>query len=216
MTGPESGEVPVFSADAFRRAALLASGLLALRESPRLKKLLRDLAHHAAVPIAGVSVIDGEFCWLPVTVGLDLERPPITEALCVNQDGLPGRTLEPNLLASADFATHPMVSGPIAIRAFAAAPLRGIEGVGLGTVFIADRVARTDFIDGAQPILDHAADQIMMEASAPHHLRRMGQSTLEELERLIREATRSGDDALVTAIDRVLRTVLPLTGVRDV
>jgi len=37
----------------------------------------------------------------------------------------------------------------------------------------------------------------------------------DELERLIREATRNGDDELVTAIDRVLRTVLPRTGVRE-
>ncbi|RYY34105.1 MAG: hypothetical protein EOP59_16800 [Sphingomonadales bacterium] len=216
MTVPDSGDVPVSSADAFRRAALLASGLLALRESPRLKGLLRDLAHRAAVPIAGVSVIDGAFCWLPVTVGFDVERLPIADALCVDQDGLPGRILESDLLASPHFANHPMVTGPIAVRAFAAAPLRGLESVGLGTVFIADRVARADFIDRALPLVDHAADHIMAEASAPHHLRRVGRSTLDELEQLIREAMRSGDDALVTAIDRVLRTVLPLTGVRDV
>ncbi|QDX25758.1 hypothetical protein FPZ54_06810 [Sphingomonas suaedae] len=214
MTVPESGDIPVSSADAFRRAALFASGLLALRQSPRLHELLHELAHQASAPIAGVSVIDGQFCWLPVAIGLDVDRLPIAEALCVDERGLPRRAIEPDLLAIPHFAAHPAVAGPIAIRAFAAAPLRGVEGVGLGAVFIADRVARTDFIDCALPILDDAADRIMIEASAPHHLRRMGRSTLDELERLIREATRNGDDELVTAIDRVLRAVLPHTGLR--
>jgi hypothetical protein len=45
-------------------------------------------------------------------------------------------------------------------------------------------------------------------------MRRIGRSTVEGLEALIRNATRDGNDALVSAIDRVMRDVLPLTGMR--
>lgn len=214
MTAPESGEVRVFSADAFRRAALFASGLLALRGSAPLRALLKDVAHQIDVPVAGVSIIENGFCWVPVALGVEIERLPISDALCVDPDGLPADLLEPDLLATARYVDHPLVAGPTAFRAFISAPLRGIEGAELGTVFLADRKPRPDFTACAKTALEHTARRIMAEASAPHHLRRMGHSTLAELERLIRDATRNGDDELVTAIDRVLRAVLPHTGVR--
>ncbi|MFL9841587.1 GAF domain-containing protein [Sphingomonas sp. ST-64] len=208
--------LPIYSADAFRRAALFASGLLALRGSMPLHALLDDVAHQIDVPITGVSVIENGFCWLPVALGLNIERLPISDALCVDTNGFPADLLEPDLLASARYRDHPLVAGPMAIRAFASAPLRGIEGVELGTVFIGDRKARPDFLVRAKATLEHAARHIMAEASAPYHLRRMGHTTLAELEALIRDATRDGDDELVTAIDRVLQTILPHTGIRDV
>lgn len=216
MTVPDTDDVPLSSEEALRRAALFASGLLALRESPRFHELVEDLRRTMNAPIAGVSVIDGGYCWFPVLSGIDLDSIPVADSLCnsVVETQIP--LTETDLTTNAKFAGNPFVVGPVAIRAYAAVPLCGVEGAKLGTVFVADRHIRPDFIDRAIPRLERTALRILDEASAPHHMRRIGRTTVEGLEALIRRATRDGDDALVTAIDRVMRDVLPLTGVRGI
>lgn len=216
MTIPDTDDVPLSSEDALRRAALFASGLLALRESPRFHELLEDLTRAMDAPIAGVSVIDGGYCWLPVLRGVDLDAIPLAESLCIGVVETQIPMAEPDLPANPQFARNRFVAGPLALRAYAAVPLCGVEGTKLGTVFVADRRVRPDFVNHAIPRLERAAFRILEEASAPHHMRRVGRTTVEGLEALIRQATRDGDDALVTAIDRVMREVLPLTGVRGI
>lgn len=214
MTIPDTDDVPLSSEEALRRAALFASGLLALRESPRFHELLEELCAAMDAPIAGVSVIDRGYCWLPVLRGIDLDTIPLAESLCVGVVETLIPMAEPDLPANPKFAQNRFVAGPLALRAYAAVPLCGVEGTKLGTVFVADQRVRPDFIDHAIPRLERAALRILDEASSPHHMRRIGRTTVEGLEALIRRATREGDDALVTAIDRVMRDVLPLTGMR--
>ncbi len=216
MTIPDTDDVPLSSEDALRRAALFASGLLALRDAPRFHELLEELTRTMDVPIAGVSVIDGGYCWLPVLRGIDLDAIPLAESLCVGVVETQVPMAEPDLPGHPGFADNRFVAGPTALRAYAAVPLCGVEGAKLGTVFVADRRVRPDFVERAIPRLERTASRILEEASAPHHMRRVGRTTVEGLEALIRQATRDGDDALVTAIDRVMRDVLPLTGVRGI
>lgn len=214
MTIPDSHDVPLSSEDALRRAALFASGMLAVRESPRFNELIQELSRAMNVPIAGVSVVDSGFCWMPVLHGVDLDAIPLSESLCagVVESQIP--MAETDLCANARFAGNRFVVGPPTLRAYAAVPMRGVQGARIGTVFIGDRRVRRDFADRAVPALERATMRILEEASSPHHMRRVGRTTVEGLESLIRQATRDGDDALVTAIDRVMREVLPLTGVR--
>lgn len=214
MTIPDSHDMPLSSEDALRRAALFASGMLALRESPRFNDLIQELSCAIDVPIAGVSVIDSRFCWLPVLHGADLDAIPLHESLCAGVVESQVPMAEIDLLANPRFAHNRFVDGPLSLRAYAAVPMRGVQGARLGTVFIADQRVRPDFADRAIPALEHATARILEEASSPHHMRRVGRTTVEGLESLIRRATRDGDDMLVTAIDRVMREVLPLTGVR--
>lgn len=216
MTIPDADDTPLSSEDALRRAALFASGLLALRESPRFHELIQELCRTMDVPIAGVSVIDSGFCWLPVLHGADLDAVPLSESLCIGVVETQIPMAETNLPAKPQFADNRFVTGELALRAYAAVPLRGVQGAKLGTVFIADQRVRPDFGDRAVPRLERTALRILEEASAPHHMRRIGRTTVEGLEALIRRATRDGNDALVTAIDRVMRDVLPLTGVRGI
>jgi hypothetical protein len=216
VTIPDTDNVPLSSEDALRRAALFASGLLALRESPRFHELIGELCRTIDVPIAGVSVIDSGFCWLPVLHGADLDAVPLSESLCIGVVETQIPMAETDLTAKPQFADNRFVTGPLALRAYAAVPLRGVQDAKLGTIFIADQRVRPDFADRAVPRLERTALRILEEASAPHHMRRIGRTTVEGLEALIRRATRDGDDALVTAIDRVMRDVLPLTGVRGI
>lgn len=216
MTIPDTDDVPLSNEDALRRAALFASGLLALRDSPRFHELLEELTRAMGAPIAGVSVIDSGYCWLPVLRGVDLDAIPLADSLCIGVVETQVPMAEPDLLANPHFAANRFVAGPLALRAYAAVPLCGVEGAKLGTVFVADQRVRQDFADRAIPRLERTAQRVLDEASSPHHMRRIGRTTVEGLEALIRQATRDGDDALVTAIDRVMRDVLPLTGMRGV
>lgn len=215
MTIPGTDGGHLSSEDALHRAALFASGLLALRESRFVLDLIEKLSRNLEVPIAGVSVVDAGRCWLPVLIGVDLDSIPLEESLCVNVVETQVSMAEHSLTANPQFVDNPFVTGALALRAYAAVPLRGVRGAKLGTVFAADRRERTDFSDRAVPMLERTAQQIMNEASAPHHMRRIGRTTVEGLETLIRQAMREGDDALVSAIDRVMRDVLPLTGLRQ-
>ncbi|OYX51494.1 MAG: hypothetical protein B7Y97_04985 [Sphingomonas sp. 32-66-10] len=216
MTIPDSDSVPLSSEDALRRAVLFASGLLALRDSPRFNELIQELSRTMDVPIAGVSVIDSGFCWLPVLHGVDLDSVPLSESLCAGVVETQIPMAETDLPANPEFANNRFVAGPLALRAYAAVPMRGVQGAKLGTVFVADQRVRPDFAHRAIPQLERATTRILEEASSPHHMRRVGRTTVEGLESLIRQATRDGDDALVTAIDRVMREVLPLTGMRGI
>lgn len=216
MTIPDTDEGPLSSEDALRRAALFASGLLALRESPRFNDLIQELSRAMDVPIAGVSVIDSGFCWLPVLHGVDLDAVPLSESLCIGVVETQIPMAETDLPANPKFAHNRFVAGPLALRAYAAVPMCGVQGAKLGTVFVADQRVRPDFANRAIPQLERTTLRILEEASSPHHMRRIGRTTVEGLESLIRQATRNGDDALVTAIDRVMRDVLPLTGMRGI
>lgn len=215
MTIPETDGVHRSSEEALHRAALFASGLLALRESRFVLDLIEQLSRDLAVPVAGVSVIDAGRCWLPVLVGADLDSIPLADSLCISVIETQVPMAEHSLSTDPRFAENMFVAGPMALRAYAAVPLRGVTGAKLGTVFTADRRERADFCDRAVPMLERTAQQILTEASAPHYMRRIGRTTVEGLETLIRQAMREGDDALVSAIDRVLRDVLPLTGLRQ-
>jgi GAF domain-containing protein len=214
VTIPDSDDAPLSSEDALRRAALFASGMLALRESPRFNELIQELSRAIDVPIAGVSVIDSGFCWLPVLHGIDLDSIPLSESLCVGVVETQVPMTETDLCANPRFADNRFVVGPPSLRAYAAVPMRGVQGARIGTVFIADQRVRPDFADRAIPALERTTARVLEEASSPHHMRRVGRTTVEGLESLIRRATRDGNDALVTAIDRVMREVLPLTGMR--
>ena len=216
MTVPGSGDVPKSSEEAFRRAALFASGLLALRESPRLRELLEALSHAANVPVAGICVLEGDHCWVPVVLGLDLERMPSSESLSAQVAQTQSPVVMADLRGHPELSNHPVVRGSVSILSFAAAPLTGVQNVSFGALFIADHAPRPDFDVIAIPHLKRVADDIMREAGSPHHMRRAGRTTVEGLEALIRQATRDGDDELVTAIDRVMRDVLPLTGIRGI
>lgn len=215
MTIPDTDGDHLSSEEALHRAALFASGLLALRESRFVLELIERLSRDLAAPIAGVSVVDAGRCWLPVLVGADLDSIPLAQSLCISVVETQVPMAEHSLSTNLRFVENIFVSGPMALRAYAAVPLRGVKGAKLGTVFAADQRERPDFLDRAVPVLEQIAQQILDEASAPHHMRRIGRTTVEGLETLIRQAMREGDDALVSAIDRVMRDVLPLTGLRQ-
>lgn len=214
MKIPDTDGEYLSSEDTLHRAALFASGLLALRESSYVHELIEKLARTLDVAIAGVSVIDAGRCWLPVLYGADLDSIPLDQSICAGVVESQVPMAEPDLAKNARFAGNVFVAGPMALRAYAAVPLRGVQGARLGTVFAADRRNRPDFARRAIARLERTADHILKEASAPHHMRRIGRTTVEGLETLIRQAMREGDDALVSAIDRVMRDVLPLTGLR--
>lgn len=193
--------------ETLRQAAVFASGLLAMRSDPTLFALVGRMAAEFAVPMAGITVIDRGRCWLPITVGSDLDSVVLDEAIC------PHVVAKAQPLCVADLATHPQLSahwavvGPYRVKAYAGVPMLGVNGSALGTVYIADVVRREDFDDTTIARLEKISTQVMKHANQPRHLRRIGPFVVDLLMPMIRAAARDDDHDLVDALDDILRGV---------
>lgn len=187
---------------------------MAIRSDPAIQTIVSSLAETCAAPLAGVCMLDQETCWVPVSIGIDVESIPASEALCphVIAGGHPVGVSD--LTQHATFRHNKLVVGHFAWRAFAAAPLPGLHGINLGTIFVADTTPRADERFLNTDAVAAAAATVAIEAAHPRRLRRSGATTIKQIEALIRDAAMDGDDDLVSAIDRVMTQILPFTGSR--
>lgn len=120
-------------------------GLLLLDTPPeeRYDRLARFAAEQLDVPIALLSLVDGQRQWFKSRVGLDATETPRDISFC-------GHAVLKNELfivedASSDprFADNPLVVGAPHIRFYAGAPLSSPSGHHIGTLCVIDTVPRT-------------------------------------------------------------------------
>ena len=120
-------------------------GLLLLDTPPeeRYDRLARFAAEQLDVPIALLSLVDGQRQWFKSRVGLDATETPRDISFC-------GHAVMKNELfivedASSDprFADNPLVVGAPHIRFYAGAPLSSPSGHHIGTLCVIDTVPRT-------------------------------------------------------------------------
>ncbi len=127
-------------------ARLNALRELLLLDTPpeeRYDRLARFAAEQLDVPIALLSLVDGQRQWFKSRVGLDATETPRDISFC-------GHAVMKNELfivedASSDprFADNPLVVGAPHIRFYAGAPLSSPSGHHIGTLCVIDTVPRT-------------------------------------------------------------------------
>lgn len=108
-----------------------------------LEHITHLAARHFKVPMAFISLIDGERQWIKRSVGMTMRETPRKESFC----DYTIRTAEPMVIEDTHldprFRDFPLVTGPSAVRFYAGAPLLTADGHAIGSFCIADKVPRT-------------------------------------------------------------------------
>lgn len=126
-----------------RLSALRALLLLDTPPEERFDRLARFVAEQLDVPIALLTLVDGQRQWFKARVGLDATETPRDISFC-------GHAIMKNDLfivedASRDprFSDNPLVTGEPHIRFYVGAPLIAPGGHRIGTLCVIDTVPRT-------------------------------------------------------------------------
>lgn len=153
---------PIAANDAERLAALRALLILDTPPEERFDRLVEFAQSEFDVPIALISLVDGERQWFKSNIGLPVCETPRDISFCghaIHADRplvVPDATLDPR------FADNPLVVGEPRIRFYAGAPLILPGGHAVGTLCLIDRTPRTlDAMDLA--ILETLRDLVVGE-----------------------------------------------------
>lgn len=60
--------------EAIRQAAVFAPGVLGMGNNPRLRSIVECAADALKVPVAAISIIDGERQWFPASIGFESDE----------------------------------------------------------------------------------------------------------------------------------------------
>ncbi|MCJ2038849.1 PAS domain-containing protein [Methylobacterium sp. J-059] len=93
-------------------------------------------------PIGMITLVTSKRQWFKARVGLDEMETPLDRSICVHALPEPTLFVIPDLTRDARTMANPAVTGPSAMRFYAAEPLRTASGHGLGTLCVIDREPR--------------------------------------------------------------------------
>jgi len=115
------------------------------------------------VPIALVSLLDGERQWVKSCVGLDVRESPREWAFCEYAVATgPGAVMVvPDAISDPRFKASPLVVGPPHIRFYAGAVLATPGGLCIGTLCIIDSKPRPDLSPREADLLRRLADMVI-------------------------------------------------------
>jgi PAS domain S-box-containing protein len=143
-----------------RLAALSSYNVLDTLPEKEYDAITRLASYICQVPVALISLIDGDRQWFKSKVGLDMEQSSRADAFC-NYTILNDDLLEVNNLAESDiFKDNPFVKGDAHVRFYAGAPLIDPEGNRFGSLCVIDMVPR-ELNDDQRDALRTLADEVM-------------------------------------------------------
>lgn len=126
-----------------RIEALHAIGVLDSPQDWAFDRLTELACKYFDTPIAIVTLVDSDRIWFKSCHGIDdirqIDRGPGLCASAIMQDET---YVCSNLLEDPYSVSNPLVAGDLALRFYAAAPLRTKDGHNLGTFCVLDRVPR--------------------------------------------------------------------------
>jgi two-component system, sensor histidine kinase len=168
-------------------------------------RVTRIVAETIGVPIALISLIDGERQWFKSKYGL--------ETACASRDAgfcsytiLTDRVLEiEDARLDARFCDSPMVVNDPSVRFYAGAPLRAPGGLNIGTLCVLDRKPRK-LAEKQRQLLSDLADIVIDELELRAALRRAMSDVAAEIKK------RAIENEFISLVTHELRT--PLTSIR--
>ena len=145
-----------------------------------LDELTALAAQVCEAPISLISLVDEHRQWFKSRVGLEAEETPREFSFCTHALRQTELLIVPDATQDARFAANPLVTGEPGIRFYAGAPLVTMEGEGLGTLCVLDRVPRT-----LTPVQEQVLRVLGRQVMTHFELRRQALK-LAESERLLR------------------------------
>ena len=145
--------------EAERLLWLRQSRLLDTPPEDAFDDLTRLAAKVCGVPIAAVSLLDGERQWFKSVFGLPLTETPREDAFCAHAILQPDVMVVPDATKDDRFRDNPLVTDGPSIRFYAAAPLLTSGGLALGSLCVIDRVPR-QITEQQQAVLEVLARQV--------------------------------------------------------
>ena len=126
----------------WRQEVLKKYAILDTPPEETFDRITRLAANLLSVPIALISLVDEKRQWFKSRVGLDATETPREHAFCAHAILQREPLIINDALSDARFWDNPLVTGELAIRFYAGAPLITAHGVTLGTVCCIDRQPR--------------------------------------------------------------------------
>jgi diguanylate cyclase (GGDEF)-like protein len=151
---------PIPANELERLASLRSYAILDTACEANFDDIARLAARLLGVPIALVSLVDGERQWFKSKIGLDVNETSRDQAFCgyTILDEVP--LVVPDATADRRFADNPLVTGDPGIRFYAGVPLVASDGHKLGSLCVIDRQTRK-LTDDEVDILSTLARTVM-------------------------------------------------------
>ncbi|KQT12604.1 hypothetical protein ASG40_19925 [Methylobacterium sp. Leaf399] len=162
-TGTDGGfPFPDGIADPGRLATLSSYGILNTAQEEAFDAIVRLATELCAAPVGMITLVAADRQWFKARVGVEHTETPLDHAICTHALPETGLLVIPDLTEDPRTRTNLSVTGPAAMRFYAAAPLRDASGHGLGTLCVIDRTPRQSGLSGSQAkVLRALGDQVM-------------------------------------------------------
>ena len=133
---------PIPADEAERLQALKALMLLDTPPQERYDRVTRFAAEQLDMPIALVSLIDGQRQWFKSRLGLGAPETARDISFCGHAIMEPGLFVVEDASLDPRFADNPLVTGEPHLRFYAGAPISSPSGHRIGTLCVIDTVPR--------------------------------------------------------------------------
>ena len=144
-----------------RAEAIVAYDLESLINSASLTRITDFAAALCDAPIALVSLVEEQRQSFLARTGLDVTETPRSQSFCAFAMQGSDIMVVPDATADPRFADNPLVTGDLAIRFYAGAPLVSDDGIPLGSLCIIDHEPRAGLTDLQRQGLATLADNVM-------------------------------------------------------
>ncbi|PZP93291.1 MAG: histidine kinase [Variovorax paradoxus] len=121
-----------------RLRALRALLVLDTPPEERFDRVVRFAAEQMDMPIALVSLVDGDRQWFKSRIGMAAAQTGRDISFCAHAILQPGTFVVEDALLDARFADNPLVTGAPHVRFYAGAPLSAPGGERVGTLCVLD------------------------------------------------------------------------------
>jgi PAS domain S-box-containing protein len=148
-----------------RLAVLLDLNILDTPPEERFDRITRLAARLFHVPIAMVTLIDGERQWFKSRVGTELAATPRGSSFCAHAMLHDGVTVIEDATHDARCSGNPAALGALDVRFYAAHPIFAPDGIRIGTLCLIDQAPR-QFSDEERLVLRDLAGMVTHEVAA--------------------------------------------------